>query len=573
MRGEWMNRWACILLGLAVLAVAVGAQAIEVARVGEYRVSKFAAAHADVQGDPIATGELIIGPESDVRFSIAGDAGQMRLSLAQARSVHQLLGHMLTAATQAPPVQTQPSQAKPKQTTTTQPLEDARRRPFLGINLADVTYYTRAWVFTDLMLQSDAWRSDGSGHIFMNGKAPPGRYICTWSGSGSIRFSGAARATKTGPGSAEVVVAESDKGISMQKTGEVTTVSLIRADQQTRASPYQSEFLRRLRPFKVIRFMDWANTNNSGQVEWVDRTQPDARPQAGRNGVAIEGMISLCNELGADPWFCMPHAASDDYIRRYARLVKAKLRPGATIYVEWSNEVWNSQFKQHNWVRRRGDGRSLSDAFYDAWAQRCREVFDIWTQELGEDGSHRLVRVAAVHLQNPGVARELLPRLAGRFDAVAPSAYFGITRRQAKTLHAGTSADDILNLCDKNLRERNTNWYKQHGRIAGDWSRELGRPIRLISYEAGQHLSANGADPPYARALIQAQSHPRMYGLYLMNMRLFEQAGGDLFTAFNDVGKTGKFGSWGHLQYQTQPTDDAPKYRALLEYPLLKDQQ
>ena len=57
-------------------------------------------------------------------------------------------------------------------------------------------------------------------------------------------------------------------------------------------------------------------------------------------------MIDLCNELGADPWFCMPHKANARYVERFAGLVKSRLRPDLNVYVQWSNEVWNSQFPQ-----------------------------------------------------------------------------------------------------------------------------------------------------------------------------------------------------------------------------------
>ena len=51
----------------------------------------------------------------------------------------------------------------------------------------------------------------------------------------------------------------------------------------------------------------------------------------------------------------------------------------------------------------------------------------------------------------------------------------------------------------------------------------------------------------------------------------YEQAGGDLFVAFNDVGAPGRYGSWGHLEYQTQPTGEAPKYKALVDYERLNE--
>ncbi len=586
---RWMNRIVVIAACLPLLGQAggtggtggTGGAGAGVVELGQGRVTRYAVTDETQSGTPIVTGELV-GIDADasaVRLAVAGQPTEMTMSLVQARSLHDLLGHMLTiSSTQSPDAPTPtptPAPAPTEDTAAPEPMRDAgpAKRSFPGMNLADVAYYSRAWVFTDLILQSDAWRDDGRGYIFKSGHAPPGQYICTWAGTGSVRFSGDAASNKTGPNSAAVTVSTGDAGINMQKVGDVTDVSLIRVEHEMRASPFQPEYLDRLKPFKVLRFMDWANTNNSSDSRWLSRTRKGITTQAGKDGVAIEYMVQLCNELGADPWFCMPHLADDDYIRRYAELVRDRLHPDATIYLEYSNEVWNSQFGQHDYMRTLAGGKdSFSDGFFAAWAERCRKTFEIWSEVFGEDASRRLVRVAAVQLQNPWVAKQLLPRLNGQFDAIAPSAYFGITRAQTKTLSAATTADGLLDLCEKNIRDDNRGWFQAHGDFAKQWSAKLGRPVRLIAYEAGQHLSANGDENvPYYDALIAAQSNPRMYDLYLMNMRAFEQAGGDLFVAFNDVGAPGRYGSWGHLEYQNQPTNDAPKYKALIDYETLDE--
>lgn len=570
-----MKRWMHWVIVLAACMPLLGRAYAEVIELSESRVTRYAVT-GDTQADtPIATGELVAdnADVSAVRLAVAGQTNELSLSLAQAQSLHDLLGHMLTvSATQLPndPPSAGEPPVEPEPAPGDIPDTASGKLHFVGMNLADVTYYSRAWVFTDLMLQSDAWRDDGRGYIFKSGQAPPGQYICTWAGTGSVRFSGDASANSGIGNSATVTVSAGDEGINMQKVGDVTDVSLIRVEHEMRTSPFQPEYLDRLRPFKVLRFMDWANTNNSSDSRWLHRTRKGITTQAGKNGVAIEYMIQLSNELEADPWFCMPHLADSDYIRSYAELVRDRLHPDAKIYIEYSNEVWNSQFGQHDHMRKlAGNKDSYSDGFFDAWAERCRNTFRIWQDVFGED-KDRLVRVAAVHLQNPWVAKQLLPRLNGEFDAIAPAAYFGITRDQTKTLSAATTADDLLNLCEKNIREDNQKWFHAHGDFAKQWSDKLGRPIRLIAYEAGQHLSANGDENvPYYDALIAAQSNPRMYILYLMNMRAFERAGGDLFVAFNDVGAPGRYGSWGHLEYQTQPIENAPKYKALIDYEAL----
>jgi hypothetical protein len=75
--------------------------------------------------------------------------------------------------------------------------------------------------------------------------------------------------------------------------------------------------------------MDWGATNVSPIVEWADRSHVADVTYATPAGVPIEVMIDLANTLHVDPWFCIPHQASDDYVRRFATLVRDRLDPGA----------------------------------------------------------------------------------------------------------------------------------------------------------------------------------------------------------------------------------------------------
>ena len=83
--------------------------------------------------------------------------------------------------------------------------------------------------------------------------------------------------------------------------------------------------------------MDWQHTNAQTDVTWNDRKQIRHRTYA--RVVPIEHMLTLSNIVGADPWFCMPHTANDDYIRNFAQLALNTLRSDLRVYVEHSNEV------------------------------------------------------------------------------------------------------------------------------------------------------------------------------------------------------------------------------------------
>src|SRR5690606_6961606 len=93
-------------------------------------------------------------------------------------------------------------------------------------------------------------------------------------------------------------------------------------------------------------------------------------------------------------------------------------------------------------------------------------------------------------------------------------------------------------------------------------AREYGVP--LVAYEGGQHLVFYNKS--WQHLAVPANRDPRMYDLDLKNARNFEQAGGSLLMYHTFTRRFDSNGSWGHLEYQDQPIEDAPKYRALTDY-------
>jgi len=480
------------------------------------------------------------------------------------------------------------------------PLPDTYTRGFLGINLAEVNYYTREWVFVDVMKMARPWLATRpGGGVFDTGETlplneqgwpllkpgqaahtvifvgtggayPAGQYVCTFDGRGDVVLGLDAKNIQRQGNRILVDVKPTEAGIDLRiensdPTNPVRNVRLWMPGFEDAESPFHPLYLERLKPFSVIRFMDWMRTNGSSIRTWSDRPKPNNYSQGTRRGVALEYMIELCNELGADPWFCMPHLADDAYVHAFARQVRMRLRPDLKVYVEWSNEVWNSHFPQHKWIQSVTQSDSLSGAFRQRWAEEADRDFRIWRQVFGEEAD-RVIRVAVGQKDNPWVTQKLAEALQGRFDAISCSTYFGFTPEQRRRLHAGTTPNDILDMAMQDIPRGVRNNYQAHGRLAREWSQKLNRHIPLISYEGGQHYTADGGNPPWAKALLAVQNHPRMYEVYRQNLREWRDAGGELFTAFNFVEKPDKWGAWGQLDTMDQDLNTAPKYRALIEF-------
>lgn len=98
--------------------------------------------------------------------------------------------------------------------------------------------------------------------------------------------------------------------------------------------------------FSVMRMMDAGRTNNNcWRKTWAKRNLV-----ADGTGLSLEEMIAVCNELGADLWYCMPAMAANDYIDGAATLIRDTLDPALKFYCEPDNESFNSGlFRQWHW--------------------------------------------------------------------------------------------------------------------------------------------------------------------------------------------------------------------------------
>jgi hypothetical protein len=120
------------------------------------------------------------------------------------------------------------------------------------------------------------------------------------------------------------------------------------AAYQANANPafflWNPDFVASLKGFSPLRLMDTMGTNGSGVVNWSDRLP--ARPAPGleyaRGGIPYEWWVQLANQCGSDVWVNVPHLATDAYVTSFANFLLANLSPHLKVYVEYSNECWNT---------------------------------------------------------------------------------------------------------------------------------------------------------------------------------------------------------------------------------------
>jgi len=431
----------------------------------------------------------------------------------------------------------------------------------------------------------------------IDGAYPGGTYRAEWDGTGVVTFGFDARAVATGRTAdgrnfADLQVTPSNSGISMRVEATSPTDPVRNfhiwmpawngqsfAGQRWQPgadfSPFHPLYLQRLRPFGTLRFMGIQETNSSDIRTWADRRDAnDIRQGSGiegspseplANGMSVEYMVQLANDLDADAWFNMPHMADDTFVRNFASYVRDHLEPGRKAYVEWSNEIWNFGwgFQASQWVMEQT--RLPQNAGLDNWQVAGREAkrdLDIWT-DVFRGQTDRLVRVAAGWAANDWVTNRVVESMGGSFDAIAIAPYFNPNDDKRDSYTAATTVDTILTDTRAAVAE-SVGWVRNHRALADDWSISLGRDIKLLAYEGGPHM--DGRSAPYQNAFYAAVNDPRMGGIERDYLKALDAEGMDLYVDFQFTGQSGAtpWGDFAKLHRMDEPLDTAYRYNAVV---------
>ncbi|MRU16099.1 hypothetical protein FDP25_11725 [Roseovarius sp. A21] len=448
-----------------------------------------------------------------------------------------------------------------------------------------------------------------------------GRYRLSFEGKGIVEVGGRARNTRyskgevrfdftPGPGPVDIRIQRSDPEDPVRKISVVKEEHIARFKAGEVFNPL---WIDRLRGLKLLRFMDWMETNNSEISQWSDRPKPEDYTYA-LNGVPLEIMLQLSRKVGADVWLNIPHRADDAFVRDFAAMVRDGLPEDRKVYAEYSNEVWNFAFEQARWAaeqaQRRWDAKDAGAQFY---GMRAAQVARIWSEAWGEDGSElinvissqtgwlgleELVFEAPLWMAEPE-SDGVPPWIA--FDAYAVTGYFGgilgtearadlvkgwLNESRAAAVEdghniglTGAELDAHVKAHRFDLAMRNAGEELKDGALSGDAADTvadlLGRVLpyhaevaqahglQLVMYEGGSHVVGIGeaVNDAELTAFFQALNYsPEMAVLYDRLLHGWRDLTDGVFTAYADVYAPTKWGSWGHLRHLG---DDNPRWDAL----------
>lgn len=356
----------------------------------------------------------------------------------------------------------------------------------VGMNLANVNYYSTEFPFIDRMKSASSWGASGfdasSIPLDANGYPlgiPTGSagihtmvnmdplsantsttYVLTYSGKADFILVGAKiLSTEAGKITFEYKSEDTRMLVAVTKldsSAPLTDMHIVRSDHQALFAAgeiFNPAFTDKISSFGTLRYMDWTATNGNNIQNWADRTTMSDRTWEGSatSNVPIEVMVALANKTKTDMWLNVPTKATDDYVRQMLQYVHDNLDPTLTVKLEYSNEVWNWSFQQAGYAHREaaklwgkdanGDGvinpedsaEQLGSGWVEYYGYRAAQIASIANGIFSDDPADRLHNVLATqsayrgledYIVN-GVGRANVGSVSSLFDDYAITSYFG----------------------------------------------------------------------------------------------------------------------------------------------------
>lgn len=474
----------------------------------------------------------------------------------------------------------------------------------LGINLAGLHDWNSELPFVDLFRLSRSWVSQQSGKPWGKGPAleldkrgwvkrlPPGTWVETcilniqgghyphgtytllFDGKGKIDINNVDGAFKQIEDRVEFEVTGDEEiiWIQVKETDPADYIRNIRVyppDVSEQDGMLRPNFLDRWQGVKAVRFMEFMAVNNSREQYWHQRARIDDATWT-NHGAPVEVAVTIANSLHASPWFSIPHLADDDYVKRFAQLVRERLDPKLPVYIEYSNETWNPLFSQTQYCREQGLALKLSNnpvqAGHRYAVQRSLEIFHIWKEVFGP--TERLIRVMSGQAANPEVNEERLSYQEAwrRCDALAIAPYLNLSVSKSSTPSLAEvrswSIDRLEQKLAGDILAKSTKWMRNGEKTAKRYG------VSLIAYEGGQHLvGMQGAenDEQLTRLFLQANRSSKMGNLYDRYLDEWQRVTSDgLFCLWLSTEIWSKWGSWGLAEYFDEDEENIPKLKSVL---------
>lgn len=378
---------------------------------------------------------------------------------------------------------------------------------------------------------------------------------------------------------------------------------------------------------QVPLYADWAHRPQVSNCFW---NSTNASNSTG-SGVPYEVCIALCNQLGVDAWLCIPIWANTFSGQQAYWTSLATLLLGSStsqkIFIEFSNEVWNSGFSQNAWAEAAGinsffPAQNLAAAGQEWYGTQVAQIADAFRAVYGSTAMAQKVVVgmgeqfavgngdtflrAAMNAPEWVAAGNTAPYLhLGSSGAVFPAPYFGvsgISNADANTI-LGTAVplDTFFALAYTSTVGANTYSSVKSGAftqgIVGSFvanaasliAQNAGQPwgsLPHYGYESGSDMSTAGrltnGNAAWQSLIYAAHRDNRFQYLYYDPGHLLSASGTGYLPAiktagyqfvcqFASISSMSTFGEYGMLENVNEPVNSTTaagpaKYQGIMKY-------
>ena len=501
--------------------------------------------------------------------------------------------------------------------------------PTLSTNANGVSDFTQSRPFIDMIKTGRPWRTDtgdgvdnliAGGHLDADGwvqSLPAGagsvettwdwsslegtyqggfQCVMTWDGTGSITAFGVT--INSTLSNSQTFTLNADPGLwGVTITDPGTAPNHIR---NIRIIPVQWQSLydagERINPdyllfnqdMRLIRFMDWMQTNWSEVVDFSDYTtinavtysnDPAGGNENNENRVPLEMIAEMANKTQADCWVNFPHQATDACVTAIAQFFFDNLESNLVCHFEYTNELWNFGFPHWqyasaqaeaewgtppnsindalNWQGKRAYECSvLVDAVYAGFESRRKNVMGCNNDDV-TFGNEQSLTAPVWQANDPGN----YVRPSSNMQAMAIAPYYGAfmmnetinpgNRAALDSAYlAGTHRAWIYNYLtdatnDDSVPGMLSNMQLQRGLATTEG-------IEILQYEGARHYLHGGdvSGNALLAMLDFARNSTEDANLITQSWEAWENLPGDgPFQVFADIGGYSAFGAWNLIEY------------------------
>ncbi len=363
-----------------------------------------------------------------------------------------------------------------------------------------------------------------------------GTYNVSWTGTG------------TGPSSFDVVANDTIKLLSF--SGQIEDLQIQKSDA---VGVYTPTFATRATRMRAIRMKDIWMTDDFN----YDPTHP-------WNRIVVSGattthfkilqpadIVALANTYNLDVWINIHHLATDANI---TSLIGGFTTLNGDLFIEHSNEPWNSDLPQYSYAATQSAGYAGSTTVEKIMAWHADR-----TNAIGA-----LARAAwdTDKIQVTWTADESTPSIVETVEANAQSDLseidnYAICQYLGGSWSRAQTANDILALSNDEIAAQVTTYAIQNKVNANSWkSRADARDKKLHCYAGGSDLTHS--DNFANQYLLQASQSQPMRAVYDEHLDWWISNMQTLFLLYRDVAND----ATGHLQYELEAA--SPRWTSAL---------